>query len=414
VDEHRTPEDLDEALPAAWRGPGPQAEVSPELSAAYDAAFDRAEEFARRAATLPESELERFRQALALLQSGQGIVALAKDGDMEVEGLGVYEALLARSWAVRYDDPREMCHLAHVAVQVAEDLDPAVHGAALAADYQARAWGELGNAYRVTDRLQDAEQAFGAAFSRAAQGTGDPRLRTRLLDLEASLLGTQREFDLALPRLTSLAEHHCEAGDRHQAGRALVKQALYTFYSGSALEALRLTTEALGLIDEEREPALATVAAKNQLLFLVECGRYREARKILFKNRARFAAAGHLIQLRVRWIEGRIDYGLWQHESAETAFREVKRGFEEVDMGFHCALAGLDLAIAVMRQGRAEEATEEVLQSAATFEALNVHRELLGAVIFLEQEFRKRRGSLVLLECTVRYLRRKSTELGVG
>ena len=276
----------------------------------------------------------------------------------------------------------------------------------------ARAWGELGNAYRVADRLQEAAQAFGTAFERARQGTGDPGLRMRLLDLEASLLGTQREFALALPRLTSLAELHREQGDPHQEGRALVSQALYTFYGGRPRRALELNSEALGLIDEEREPSLAAVAAKNQLLFLVECGQYREAKKILFKNRARFTDLGHILRLRVRWIEGRIDHGLRQLDRAEAALREVKRGFEEAGTGFHAALAGLDLALTLVCQGRWDEAVAETLQSAAMFEALTVYREALGVVIFLEQEFQRRRGSVALLENTVWFLRRKFIERG--
>jgi tetratricopeptide (TPR) repeat protein len=346
------------------------------------------------------------------LQSGLGVMALAKDGDMDIEGLGVYEALLARSWEVRYDDPREMCHLARVAVDVAGRLDPKIYGALTVVDWRAQAWGELANSLRVADRLHEAEQAFGTAFGLARQGSGDPRLLTRLLSLEASLLGTLREFGLALPRLANLAELSREAGDPHQAGRALVKKALYTFYNGNTLEALRNSSVALGLIDEERDPSLMMIAIKNQLLFLVECGRCKEARKILFKNRARFAQVGHVVQLKVRWIEGHIDYGLRQLGTAETAFREVKAGFEETGMGFHCALAGFDLAMTLMRQNREEEATAEALQAAAMFEALSIHRELLGVVIYLEEEFRARRGSLTLLENTVRYLRRRMLELG--
>jgi tetratricopeptide (TPR) repeat protein len=401
------------AKPAAWRGRSPKGDLSPELSAAYDAALDRAEEFARRAVALPASEPERFRRALSLLQSGQGVIALARDGDMSLEGLGIYEALLTRSWAIRYDDPREMCHLARVAVDVAGRLDPEAHGGPSAVvDLQARAMGELANALRVADRLCEAEKTFGAAFGLAREGTGDSRLLMRLLDLEASLLGTRREFGLALPRLTALAELNHEAGDLHQAGRTLITKALYTLYNGRPNEALRINSEALGLIDQERDPALAFVAAKNHLLFLVECGRYKEARKILFQNRARFAFIGRLIGLKLRGIEGRIDYGLCQYESAETAFRQVKSGFEEAGMGFHGALACLNLAMALMRQNRQEEAIAEALEAAAMFEALSIHRELLGAVIFLEQEFQKRRGDLVLLENTVRYLQRKMLELG--
>ncbi len=63
---------------------------------------------------------------------------------MNVEGLGVYEALLARSWAVRFDNPREMCHLARVAVDVAERLDPEVHGWREAMDFPSVGLGGAG------------------------------------------------------------------------------------------------------------------------------------------------------------------------------------------------------------------------------------------------------------------------------
>lgn len=430
MDEDRTPEEIDDleeqlsseepnlhesgtVLPEAWRARPREKEESPELSAAYDAVLDRMEEFARRAASLPKRELKRFYRALSLLQSGEGVMALAKNGDILVEGLAVYEALLTRSWAVRFDDPREMCHLARAAVEVAKHLDAKIHGGPAVKDYQARALGELANAYRVADRLYEAEQAFGIAFSLAREGSGDARLRMRLLDLEASLLGIQREFGLALPRLTTLSELHREAGDPHLAGRALVTKALYTFSAGKPLEALRINSEALDLIDEEREPSLVAVAVKNQILFLVDCGRYRDARKLLFQSRARFVSMGRIVTLRLRHIEGRISYGVRQYANAEAAFRESKTGFKEARMGFHGALQGLHLAMTLMRLGKVEEAIEETLEAAAMFQALSIHRELLGAVIFLEQEFRAQRGSLMLLENTVAYLRRKTTELGL-
>src|SRR4051794_26224674 len=96
--------------------------LPPDLSAAYNTVLDRAEDFARRAAILPREERPRFQKAISLLEAGGGVVALAHGGDLEVEGLGVYEALLARSWALRYENPREMCHLAKVAVEVAHRL----------------------------------------------------------------------------------------------------------------------------------------------------------------------------------------------------------------------------------------------------------------------------------------------------
>jgi len=392
-----------------------RAEVlTPELSAAYDLALDRAAEGALRVASLPPGQRWRFQKAAILLRSGNGVLAIAGEGDMSVEGLGVYEALLARSWAIRYDNPREMCHLANVAVEMCAHFDLKVLGPRKVADLKARAWGELANAYRVANKYREAQNAFGTAFGFIRQGSGDPDLLTRLLDLEASLLGTLREFPLALERLKTLAIRYREAGDTHLAGRTLITQALYMFYRGDAEAACQTVAEGLALIDRERDPSLALVAAFDQLLFLVDCGRFREAKKLLFKHRPSFSDQGRIVMLKLRGIEGRISYGLGELESAEIAIRETKEGFAEAGMGFACALEGLDLAMTLLRQGRPEEAFQEGLESAEMFIALSIHREILGTVLLLQETFQAEREDMALLEASVRYLRKKMIELGVG
>jgi tetratricopeptide (TPR) repeat protein len=387
--------------------------LPPKLSAAYDSTLERAEDFARRAAALPSEERPRFQEALSFLRAGGDVLDLAETGDMELAGLGVCEALLARSWAVRYDDPRQMCNLARAAVEVAHRLDPEAHGAWKVADWAARAWGELANACRVSDRLRKAEKAFSTAYSFYQQGSKDRKVLMRLLDLEASLLGTLREFDIALERLSSLAELYRSAGEAHLAGRTLITKSLYLYYKGPSPEAYKTLTEGFGLIDEDRDPSLVTVATLNQLLLMEDCGRFKEARRFLFKNRARISGAGHILALKVRGIEGRINYGLGELESAEISFREVKKGFSKAGLDFASAIEGLDLAMTLMRQGRTEEAVQEIMESTAMFIRLNIHRELIGSVLCLQEALFAEAASLSLLESTVRFLRRKQIELGI-
>lgn len=216
-----------------------QEALDPGLTAAYDPVLDQAEEFARRAASLPVHEVRRFKQALDLLRSKKddGVRALTKGG-MDVKGEGVYEALLLRSWTIRYDDPQMMCHLAKVAVEMCDTFDPKACGAKRIADLRARAWGELGNAYRVANRYREAEGAFGESFYFLRQGSGDRELKLRLMDLEASLLGTLRQFELALQRMAVLSNMYREDGDLHLAGRALITKALYTYYNGDTEKCL--------------------------------------------------------------------------------------------------------------------------------------------------------------------------------
>jgi tetratricopeptide (TPR) repeat protein len=327
-------------------------------------------------------------------------------------GLGVYEALLARSWALRFDKPQEMCRLAEAAVEVAARFSPKTHGTQRVADLRARAWGELANACRVADRLREAKKAFGQAFAFVQRGTGDPLLKARLLDLEASYFGTLREFASAHDRLDLVPELYRKAGEPHLAGRTFIKKAVYLAYSGNPEEALRLNREGLDFIDQKREPDLIITALHNQLSLLIDLNRFPQAQRFLFDHRPLFQSFGYVPGLKLRWLEGRISYGLEKLTSAEIALRESKAGFAQVPMDFHCALAGLDLAMTLLRQGRVDEAEKEVLAASKTFFSLQIHREILGSVLLLKEAAEMRRLTVATLENEVRHIRRAEMEHG--
>lgn len=385
-----------------------------EMDSGYDAALARAEEFARILQRLPRNERKRFQKALSLLESGHDVLALALQGNMEVAGLGVYEALLARSWAVRFDDPGEMRHLAKVAVEVIQALDPAEHGEAEVMDLQARAWGEYANACRVGDDLREAQQAFGKAFAHAKQGTQNSFLKARLLDLEASLLGSMREFEIALMRLEAVPKLYLAVGEPHLAGRASITRAIYTHYSGRSAEAARIASVGLKLIDADRDPDLLVLAAFNLLNFLVCAGEYRQAKRILFEHRPHFLRQSRQVSVKARWVEGQLSYGLDELVTAEIACREAKQGLLDLGMKYQAAIAALDLAMTLMRLGKLDEAEKEVIEASQVFASLEIRREFLGSVILLEEAFRLRFITVDLLETTVRYIRNRGMKVGLN
>jgi tetratricopeptide (TPR) repeat protein len=364
---------------------------------------------------LPRRERARYRKALALLSSGGGVLALAGEGKMRLAGLGVYEALLTRSWSVRFSDPQEMCHLAEAAVHVAINLEPRRYGRRKVADLQARAWGELGNAYRAADRLKEAEEAFGEAFSLLKKGSGSKLLRARLRDFQVSLLGTLRNFKMALINFSVVPDLYREAGEPHLAGRALITKALYTHYNGKVHEAIQLNQEGLSLIDKSRDPVLVLTAVQNELLYLVEAGEFGRAKRVLFENRPRLTIGlGRISALKLLGVEGRISYGLKEYQSAERIFRDVKEGFAEVSLPFAGALATLDLALTLLCLERADEAEKEVLEATEIFFSLNINREILGAVILLEEIVRKREQSVSEFETVLRHIREKAITFNLG
>jgi hypothetical protein len=358
------------------------------------------------------SERECYQSALALLSSGRGLLALAREGDLPLAGLGVYEALLTRSWEVRFRDKEEMISLARAAVEVAERFESEAFGAQQVADLRARAWGELANSYRAADQLRSADRAFGRAFSFQTLGTGDPYLKARLFDLSASLLGTWRDFALAESRLRVAADLYLELGEPHLAGRAFISQALYTFYSCRPEEALRLNQQGRNLIDLRRDRSLFLMAVHNDLLFLVDMGRYAEAKRVLFDSRQHFIYQDRINALRLRGIEGRIEYGLEKLLSAEKAFRETRDGFDQAGAPFLAAIARLDLSMVLVSQDRLNEAEQEVLAARNLFKNVEAYSEFLGTMVYLEEVFRRRTVTPALIQKAIAEIWRKNLQIG--
>lgn len=359
---------------------------------------------------LSRREHARYRQARLLLASGGGVRALVSK-DVPLAGFGVFEALLAQSWAIRYVSPEDMLRLTQAALDVARDLDPRRCGARRVADLQARAWGELANAHRAADHLRMAQQAFGQAYALLEKGSGDPYLKARLFELEASLMGTWREFPIALHRLKSLSKLYRDLDEIHLAGRALITHALYTAYSGQAEEAVQVNVEGLAMIDRQRDPVLYMMAIHNHLFFLVELGHCGQAKRALFENRRYLIYGKGIGALRFRDLEGRISYGLAELESAEIAFRETKAGLAEIGKSFFFALVCLELAMVLLRQDRVAEAEEEVLLARDLFFSQEVYREYVGATIYLVDCFQRQEATAEIIEITLAHLRRKELQI---
>ncbi|HSG38877.1 MAG TPA: hypothetical protein VLE27_04500 [Thermoanaerobaculia bacterium] len=389
------------ALAAAWREPSTASENT------YDLALDRSLKKGRPYARHLRREAARARKVVALLEQGGGLHAVCDRGDLPLRGLGTYQALLERSWAVRHDNLKEMMHLARAAVVVARRLDSEFYEPRLLADLQARAWGELGNAHRAADDLQEAEQAFGRAFELLLQGTGELHLKARLNDLYASFLGTQRRFDLAFAALDIVHATYLDLGDLHLAGRALLTKAIYVHYNGQPEQAIDINETGRTLIEVRREPDLEFRAIHNQIWFLVACGRFREAKKELLRNRAVLEKmVGRVSAIKLRWLQGQIRAGLDEWKSAEIALLEVKEGFERLELGLAAALVSLELAFLWMRQNRLTETEELVRETFEVFSSLKIHREAIGAMQVLNEARERKIMTVTLLDSVVKYLHR--------
>jgi tetratricopeptide (TPR) repeat protein len=328
------------------------------------------------------------------------------------KGPPAFEALLARSFALRYDDPTAMVGLARFAAFLADHFDRRRYEAKRVADWRCRAYTELGNAYRVAERLQECEEALKIAAVQYALGTADELLGARLLEIQASFDADRRHLPEALNALDEVHALHLRRGDCHLAGRALVKKGVYASYAGDSELAILLLGQGLEMIDHDRDPELVNQTFRNLALSLVECGRLAEAKEQLRHHRA----SGRVERLNVLWLEGQLEAGFGNLEPAEEALERVRHGFEDMHLHYKAALASLELAAVHLRQGRTDDARERAQQAIEVFSQLGIGRETLAALLVLRDAFERRVATVGLLEGVIRrlsHLEREPAGLGL-
>jgi tetratricopeptide (TPR) repeat protein len=294
-----------------------------------------------------------------------------------------------------------------LALDIAEQLahGPGSHG--LANDLRARAWANLGNAYRIRSDFRAAEVALSTAESCLEEGSGDPLERARVLDFKASLLRAQRRFEPALATIDQAISIHRRLHDRHREGRALISKAMIHGYAGEQEKGIPLFSRALQLIDANREPHLALAATNNLLVDLTDLGRFEEASALLPAVHARLRESGSPSdRTRVCWAEARLDAGLGRTAEAGAKLRDVRDEFISQGIGYNAALAALDLARLYLEQGRTAETRQLAAEMHTIFVSREIHREALVALVFFQKAAEQERATVRLVEEISSYLKR--------
>ncbi len=368
-------------------------------SFSYDAVLARVVSWAGRYQTRYWEERQLLEQALKTAPSD------AREGEEiqwqafeDLKGWPCVEALLRLSFEERYRDPQRMLLLALAARLAAEKLDSAELGPGLVADFQARAWAEVGNAHRVNEHFDWAEVSLDHAQGLLEDGTGDILLLARLADIEASLRIDQRQLGEATELLEVVYDLYRRAGDLHLANRALIKRGITTHYSGNPQEAVLLLRKGLELIDTARDSQLKAAGRQSLIHALTDCGEFQEAGRLLLSSGLRQAfAAEPLSLLKLRGVEGKVLAGLGKLGRAERVFEQVREEFLLRERGYDAALVGLELAAVWLRQGKADHVRELAEEIYETLRDLGVHQEAFRAVLFLREACRQQAVTLGLL-----------------
>jgi tetratricopeptide (TPR) repeat protein len=387
-----------------WTGAEPVAEEQ------YDEILSRAVASARSLTKRWEKETVKLDRALVLLEEvpgGPGDSKFPYRQAQALHGWPLCEALLRKSYEARFSDPKRMLSLAESAASVAKNIRLEKYPwPGFVADLQARAVAELGNAYRVNDRFASAEKAFREALESLDQGTGDPLLQARVLDLLASLRSDQRRLEDAISLLDQVHELYLE-DDPHLAGRALIKKGINLRCLGSPREAVTLLQDGLKFLRSEIDPQTANVGQQALLDALTDCGEYQQASRLLLQSGLREAFAAEPINLlKLRWVEGKIHAGLGRLATAERAFSQVREEFLRIGQFYEAALVGLELAAVWLRQGRAAEVQELAAEMHEIFDELGVEQEAAKAFYFVREACRTQAVNLLLIERIRAFLER--------
>lgn len=333
-----------------------------EPESAYDACLDRAE------AALPnllahwgEEAKSQLEGAEMVRRKGWGNLSAFQRNRFRDRWAEV-EILLALSFGARFRDRLGMLHMAQSAVRKAKRLEASEeYPEALLFDLRARAVAELGNAQRVNERFFQAEEALKEAWELQEKGTGDRLVEARIAEVEASLRRDQPHPRLKEAQwlLDEAYRLYLGAGQRHLAGRALMKKGITQRRAEAAGEAVETLRRTVALLDPEREPQLLAIAHHNLILALVDAGELAEASRLLMKGDLRRAFQGDPLNLlRYRWLEGKLLAARNRFENARAALTEVRDGFRLEGLEYVAAIAGIDIGKLYLKQSRSREAYE--------------------------------------------------------
>jgi tetratricopeptide (TPR) repeat protein len=395
-------------------------EVLPHFLAQCDTCSGRVAEIRRLQAQVGHWDemvaVFESREAPALVARLAGLPYEAQlahaESEESLQGWCVCDLLLKKSLAAVCGEPQRSVDLATLAVRVAAHLDDR-YDPEWVFDLRARAQAHLGNAHRVLGELRSAEEAFLQAESFLRRSlSGNEKVIAEVASFKASLRMAQRRFDEALELLDEVIaiyrNGHPEDRDLHLAGRALVKKAYTEIENSLPEKAIPLLREAEPLLDRERDPRLLLCLRHNLLDSLAKVGRSAEADVLMPEVRALCEEMGGDLDLvRLRWVEGKIDFGLGRLAAAEVAFREVQEAFLNRRLGYDAALVSLDLALLFASEHRNADLKQLAAEILPAFESREIHREAMAALLMFQGACEEERLTVELARQLADFLQRE-------
>jgi tetratricopeptide (TPR) repeat protein len=298
-------------------------------------------------------------------------------------GTVLAELLIEESRRRTPADPREGYDLAEAAravVQRSPDHPDTFSLLALASAQMANACRAGGDLRRAGEHFQHVRYLV------RHEGVTDPLVLAQIDHLEGSLHKDQRRFEEAETLLTRAAMLFRISGAAVETTRVLLLLGSLYFYEGLFDRAIEMVQTALERLSPEEEPRLYLMGRHNLALYLAEAGRFAQAAGLVAADEDLYRKHPEpWTQLRLSWLRGKIATGLGETAEAERFFRETREGFVEQRNGYDAAMVSLDLALLYLKGGRTGDVLPLAEEMVALFEAQDVHREALAAVLLFQE-----------------------------
>jgi tetratricopeptide (TPR) repeat protein len=326
--------------------------------------------------------------------------------DPSLQTWGLCQLLLRKSREAGFEDPTAAVNFANLAVQISAHLGDVYHPEWVK-DLRARALAQLGNARRVLGELRSADDVFRCSEAFLAEGTGDPRLRAEILDLESSLRRAQRKLKQALHLLKEALAIYRAEEDQHGVGKVLLKLAKVHQEMGDLDASIKLLKKHSSEIKATADPDLIAYSQFNLLTCLVDAKRYEEAEQLLPEVEQLFSAREQPLNfVRLGWAKANIAFGLNRIPEAEAGFLDVQQAFLERGMAYDAALVSLDLALVYLRESKLSDLKKLAGDLVVLFESRDVHREALGALYLFQKACEEERITEMAVSQLAEALRR--------
>jgi tetratricopeptide (TPR) repeat protein len=317
--------------------------------------------------------------------------------------------LLAESRKRLHTDPDEAFQLAELARTVVH-RNPSMPGSF---ELLALATAEMANACRVAgDRRQAGDHFTHARYVIGNFGVTDTEILARVDCLQGSLCMDQRLFPQAEELLRRAAMLYRVSGDKAETARVLVTLGGMFFFQGDLTRAIEATRGALKGMHWKDEPRVYLCARYNLARYLTEDSQLAEASALLTVDEPLYREFPEAwTQLRLLWLKGKIALGLGDAEAAERAFLTVRDGFILQGNGYDAAMVCIeDLALLYLRAGRTADVKRLAEEIYPIFEAQDVHREAVAALMLFQEAARQDQLTVQAVREYVKYLRDARTD----